>query len=362
MNFPDLQLTDYGTAAIMAAVYGSGDLIFTGVRLGDGTLPANADVKAMSDLRSQKAAVNISNITVANKVATITFALQLSQISSDFYLRELGIMCALEEGGTERLYAYTNAGTDAIMVKKDTSGNHVNINFTVHVTVGDAENVTAVISGVTGYVTQEAFEEHVNTRNPHGLEKEDIGLGNVPNAAPSDMTVTFEVSESVLQIETGSTLSELMSRIAAAIEALMSHLRANNNPHGVEPEQIGAAEEDHKHSASDITSGTLPISRGGTGCTTLAELKRTIGASSDAFYAVTMSASKWSSKVYSFAKTYPNAKYHIEVAIANTATQAQQDAFILARMAGSATENTITALGIVPTVDIPIILRVTEVA
>lgn len=36
----------------------------------------------------------------------------------------------------------------------------------------------------------------------------------------------------------------------------------------ITPSAIGASESGHKHAASDITSGTLPVSRGGTGATT----------------------------------------------------------------------------------------------
>ena len=37
---------------------------------------------------------------------------------------------------------------------------------------------------------------------------------------------------------------------------------------GVTPANIGAAAASHKHSAADVTSGTLPVARGGTGVTT----------------------------------------------------------------------------------------------
>ena len=54
---------------------------------------------------------------------------------------------------------------------------------------------------------------------------------------------------------------------------------------GITPENIGAAEEDHKHSAADITSGTMSVSRlptitvakGGTGATTAAQARVNLG-------------------------------------------------------------------------------------
>jgi len=43
------------------------------------------------------------------------------------------------------------------------------------------------------------------------------------------------------------------------------HSQATGNPHGTTAAQVGAAKASHAHSADDITSGTLPTSRGGTG-------------------------------------------------------------------------------------------------
>ena len=54
---------------------------------------------------------------------------------------------------------------------------------------------------------------------------------------------------------------------------------------GITPENIGAADEEHTHSASDITSGTMSINRlptitvakGGTGATTAAQARVNLG-------------------------------------------------------------------------------------
>jgi hypothetical protein len=45
----------------------------------------------------------------------------------------------------------------------------------------------------------------------------------------------------------------------------------------ITPANIGAAAASHNHSASNITSGTLPIARGGTGATNAAGIRTNIG-------------------------------------------------------------------------------------
>lgn len=73
---------------------------------------------------------------------------------------------------------------------------------------------------------------------------------------------------------------------------------------------------------------------------------------------VTMMASKWSGKTYSFEATYPKNTYDISIEVAPTATAEQFEAFGAAMICGSVDSNIATALGDVPTVDIPIIVKV----
>ena len=72
----------------------------------------------------------------------------------------------------------------------------------------------------------------------------------------------------------------------------------------------------------------------------------------------TLLASGWSDGTYSFETDYPEATYNLEIALDSTATTAQAEAFNGAQIAGSATSNTIKAYGIVPTVNIPVVLKV----
>ncbi len=76
--------------------------------------------------------------------------------------------------------------------------------------------------------------------------------------------------------------------------------------------------------------------------------------------ATTLLASSWepTANTYSFETDYPMATYDIEIALDSTATAEQAEAFNGAQIAGSATTNVVKAYGDVPTVDIPVILKV----
>lgn len=74
----------------------------------------------------------------------------------------------------------------------------------------------------------------------------------------------------------------------------------------------------------------------------------------------TMTASGWSGTTYSFESTYPSTDYDIEIELdGDSATSTQIEAWSAAQILGSATTNVVTAFGDVPTVALPIILKVT---
>lgn len=73
----------------------------------------------------------------------------------------------------------------------------------------------------------------------------------------------------------------------------------------------------------------------------------------------TLTAASWSSNTYSFESTYPKASYDLELQVSKTATLAQANAFSAAVICGSQSDNIIKALNVLPTIDIPVVLKVT---
>ena len=73
----------------------------------------------------------------------------------------------------------------------------------------------------------------------------------------------------------------------------------------------------------------------------------------------TLASNRWTSSTYSFESDYPNATYDVEIEPDSTCTEEQLAAWTIAKLVGSATSNVLTAVGVVPTVSIPIILKIT---
>ena len=115
--------------------------------------------------------------------------------------------------------------------------------------------------------------------------------------------------------------------------------------------------------ATKANTATTLAGYGITNAYTKAEVDTAIanaGGSSATISTTTLSTSKWSSGQYSFESTYPASTYDLEVAVNSTATLVQLTAYKNAMIVGSATSNVLTAKGVTPTVDIPVILKVVK--
>lgn len=135
---------------------------------------------------------------------------------------------------------YDPAGTAA------TEAGKVQTNLTSHINnKSNPHSVTAAQVGADPAGTAETkanavqanLTSHTNNKsNPHGVTKAQVGLGNVDNT------------------------SDANKPISTATQTALN----------------GKANTSHTHAAGDITSGTLPASRGGTGYTSLSSLMSAI--------------------------------------------------------------------------------------
>ena len=196
-KFDDLTITNNGLDMIALSQAGA-KLIFTKVKLGDGQIGDN-DVMKLTDIINERMTAQISSVEAktAGQVA-IKFTVDNSELTSGFFVREIGIFAKINDGGEEQLYAYTNAGNytnyladnktpvDAIITKIDLAvGNATDINFTldksiVYVSLEDLDTAlqnhdsssTAHAEAITQHNDDEnshepAFTKHDNNEDAH---------------------------------------------------------------------------------------------------------------------------------------------------------------------------------------------------
>lgn len=80
----------------------------------------------------------------------------------------------------------------------------------------------------------------------------------------------FTEAEKDENIQSKESLPTLLGKIKRAITKISEHISADN-PHS------DSAPKKHKHSTEDLESGTLPLSRGGTGANTAAQALKNLG-------------------------------------------------------------------------------------
>ena len=259
----NMQLTNAGINALLRALSGA-NIVFTNLKIGNGAAQSAATA---TDLSNPLKTLAITAVAVANQKASLSVTLSNAGVEEGFRLTEIGIFVQDQDDEDEEiLYAYGTEPEATADYVAATGDSVLEEQITIDAFVSNAENVSALINESTVYATKANFDAHVaDTSNPHRVTKAQVGLGDVPNVATNDQTPTFSVPASNAQLISGERFSILLGKIARAVASLISHLANKNNPHDVTAAQVGAAISGHKHSAADVTSGTLGVARGGTG-------------------------------------------------------------------------------------------------
>lgn len=270
-----LKLTPSGTDLLLRAIAGEVNIKFTAIQLGNG---ADAG-KSAAALSNPLLTAEISSYEVGDIFVTLRTTFSNSQVSASFRATEVGVLAHdpdTADGTLLYAYQYTPEGeSDYIPASTDKV---LETQMDVLVYIGDAENVTASISQSLVYASRADLEAHVkNMDNPHKVTKEQVGLGNVPNAATNDLTPTYTEASALVKMKSREKLSIAFGKIAKSVSSLIAHMENSENPHKVTADQVGAAKEFHKHSTNDLTGGVLGVARGGTGVTGYDKLKEKLG-------------------------------------------------------------------------------------
>lgn len=256
-------LTDAGKNLLLRALTGE-TITFTKIQLGNG--PAQ-DAKAATGLVNPLLTVELSKIEIGEEYVTLTAAFTNGTVVSGFHITEAGFYAKDPDDETkELLYALGNEDESTADYVPNNANRILEMEFNALLFIGDAENVAAAINSSLVYASAADLEAHTaNVENPHGVTKEQVGLGNVPNRSTNDQTPTYETATSFATLTSGEKLSTAFGKIKLAITNLINHLANKSNPHGVTAAQVNAAAKAHTHNASDINAGTVPVARGGTG-------------------------------------------------------------------------------------------------
>lgn len=269
-NYLMPELVDSGLGMIISSLNGD-SITFTKIVVGNGVPSSSDDISSFTDLVNPLVEISLTTYeeNLNRGFVIIGGRVSSEDVDSGFYGYELGVF-AKDSSNNEYLFAYRYNDTNVDYFPATSEGRLVEINLQVVVSVGNAENVSAIVTASDAYASKEAFDNHVGDyMNPHRVTKAQVGLGSVPNVSTDDQTPTISEAEDLAVFNEGDTMGVIISKIQKAIHSLIQHIGARN-PHNTTPQDIGAATASHTHSTADITSGIMSIARGGTGGGTVA--------------------------------------------------------------------------------------------
>lgn len=164
-NYNKIIPTLAGSNLLVESIKSKKPLIFTRIALGDGTLTESESIESLTALKHPMAqntvqAINSRGNGEIDVVATISNA----SVTSGFYARELGVFAKVGDTGTEKLFAYTNAGAQASYTPAGTSLDEKLITVTFY--IGNDVNVQINLNSQL-YITQAALDAHNSATNAH---------------------------------------------------------------------------------------------------------------------------------------------------------------------------------------------------
>lgn len=164
-NYNKIIPTLAGSNLLVESIKSKKPLIFTRIALGDGTLTESESIEGLTALKHPMAQNSVQAINSrGNGEIDVVATISNTSVTSGFYARELGVFAKVGDTGTEKLFAYTNAGAQASYTPAGTSLDEKLITVTFY--IGNDVNVQINLNSQL-YITQAALDAHNSATNAH---------------------------------------------------------------------------------------------------------------------------------------------------------------------------------------------------
>lgn len=247
-------LTTGGNGISLQTYFDKGNITFNRIEIGSGinTNPKESTALANKQLVGQFLGIERND---EKRSAILKFTFDNKEVVEGFEFLEYGIWATYTTDSGEKIdclyaYGYSNSGTGTQIPAFTGSKSYIKDSLNVALEIGSPDNVTVYLGEYEDYVSKESFQKHLNdTKNPHKVTKEQIGLGDVENVSINNAVP--DVDQSVLDVpaqniqqyglQPGDNVSVLWAKTKRAISNLFSHLKDYKNPHNVTLEQLTGA-------------------------------------------------------------------------------------------------------------------------
>ncbi|WP_205603329.1 phage tail protein [Virgibacillus halodenitrificans] len=173
-------------------------LKYTRVGVGDGSL-GTTSILSLNKLVNEVKSLSISTLkSIGDGTAVIGAVLSNQDMIQGFYFREIGLYATDPDLG-EILYCYGNAGELAEYISPGGGSDIIEKSIDLHTSVGNAQNVTAVIDSSLVYATQSDVErielritDHENKKGQSNGYASLDQTGNVPETQLGNLPSNLE--------------------------------------------------------------------------------------------------------------------------------------------------------------------------
>lgn len=315
MNIWETAIITNKGLALQAKLHSGTTLSLTRAVAGAGTVAASNLINQTSVADERKALVFSTQSYPEEGKCAVPLKLSNTDVAEGFTVRQIGVYAFdPDEGEILYLIAQTTAGQGTAVPSADEMPGYLAV-WTFYIQYGQADGIEITVdpagsitpdevkaivaehnesktphAGVLA--TQAELEAHTgDSKNPHGVTAEQLGLGNVNNTADSEKHVAY-ASRAGEADKVKSSVTIRFNGGRTEGSDMWTFNGSTSRSVNITPAKIGAAEEEHTHSASDINSGTfatdrlptVPVSKGGTGATTAAEALANLGAAAEGHY------------------------------------------------------------------------------
>lgn len=185
-DFSAFKITNVGIA-LETRVQSGTPLNFTKFILGNGNFTGN--VKNLTALINPIMEVPVSRLKSQsgdNSKVSIGFDLSSQDVTTGFYLREIGVYAENPDGGSDILVFYGNAGDTADYIEPKTSATMTEKMIDIEMYIDSASTITAVIDSSLVYATQDDLnnvQTAINGKAPtnHASTTTNYGIGTSTN-------------------------------------------------------------------------------------------------------------------------------------------------------------------------------------
>ncbi|HBH95373.1 MAG TPA: hypothetical protein DDX91_06445, partial [Ruminococcaceae bacterium] len=226
MAWNEAVITDSGLSVLAEGIL-EGSVLITSAAGGESCSSADL-LSEMSEIAPPLHTLNTAGVGIDGGKAVVRVRVQNKGVRESFVLRQIGLFAKIKDSKASPVLMAVIQDKNGEVVPSEKENPEFLLEFDLVIPIENKGNMEIVLSPNT-FATLEDLEERdgvislhtENRENPHGVTKEQVGLGNVPNVSTDNQTPTYTVAANLSELSSGEKLSAAFGKIAKAVKTII---------------------------------------------------------------------------------------------------------------------------------------------